>query len=1125
MYAYCLRNVVEPYAQIEDTAYVWLCPTSGITSVASAKDFVNPDTYFSLKIVTPLLETLLNKHLPSVLNDSLEAVEWGVGTRCQGCEFESGCTSRAFATGDVSLVGGTKGKERSALKEIIRLFRTRNRTKMKPITFPDVTAGKWNDWWTEVRWDRLGPIDFGRSDLADLYAAIQSPDFNSVLQQMNPTALQQGYKLLCLDRSSVRNDSPILKAVLENSVEVLGRPCFMFPPSEDHAINFSVLHDPETDSVIAISILHCSENRVLFSKVLFGRDLSKQFIPIMASRIRFILSQSPVPSAQFYVFSTKERDLVFSILLDGFNETTTDDLQLCFAAMLDQTDVLLAPIVPPLLISKEKLIGSLGNKSKLDLQWYLRVLENAASTKAGTKESLQTEIKSIIKDGIDPVWMPRIAVISTAIRSTLALPVSRLTMTNTVALLNNTNNNVLSSDDMYTLWKTGELMSFEKAMFEWSSAIHEICNSIRTRISESFNLQKVLVNSLPPFSVSRLDICREPLLSRLLFQTQFEMVKEFQSVKEARFDKFEACEVEYQRPHEGFVQQFLIRSDTSLIQASMNRNTSDFKMYSWILADSLVDAAIKFNDLRFMNQVEYGLSFSEEEKRETLNSVAFAEINSLENDMAQIELRMPKGFALRGRKFFLYRRFVDFNTHKVVQGLINTEITALARLEREELRPLFLRLLGETSATSLRVSSANDDLQVEAQLFEKYQGGPLHLLESQRQAFQGVCKNVLSLIWGPPGNGKTHTLAVSALRLIEIAKIRGRTCRILMTAFTHAAISTFETKFTHLLSLSEYSSGDVTVVNLKQDPNNLIQQKHCVVVGTVWAIHKLLDKSPKLKGDFDVLVVDEGSQLLTSYASIAFQAVDSSLNLDQKRVLIAGDHLQLGPILKQPYPIPKATRPIYGSILSCLIHKNESLTYMLRENFRFVRELCDMVQPLYVDYGQAFAPYNSNQTMVKEAIGQWLESPNGDMEALMRASFESPWYSLMVSDMVLTFHSCAPNARIFVITPHRLQRTIIQNTLELHLQTAQSDLLRIDTVERMQGDQADIVIACYGFTGHRQMLENEIEFIFDIHRVNVALSRSKALCILVASKNLFQPSAGLSHFKRFKDASAIVDWK
>ncbi|KXS14173.1 hypothetical protein M427DRAFT_57932 [Gonapodya prolifera JEL478] len=114
--------------------------------------------------------------------------------------------------------------------------------------------------------------------------------------------------------------------------------------------------------------------------------------------------------------------------------------------------------------------------------------------------------------------------------------------------------------------------------------------------------------------------------------------------------------------------------------------------------------------------------------------------------------------------------------------------------------------------------------------------------------------------------------------------------------------------------------------------------------------------------------------------------------------------------------------------------------------------------------------------------------------------------AVLVSSFVRGLRADFPKERIFVVTPHRIQRAAIKEMLSGDM----DDMMRIDTVERMQGDEADIVVVCHGFTtyaghsGYSSVSDGELEFIFQRNRLNVALFRDKSLCIFVVADELFR---------------------
>ncbi|KAJ3192804.1 hypothetical protein HK101_005947 [Irineochytrium annulatum] len=132
--------------------------------------------------------------------------------------------------------------------------------------------------------------------------------------------------------------------------------------------------------------------------------------------------------------------------------------------------------------------------------------------------------------------------------------------------------------------------------------------------------------------------------------------------------------------------------------------------------------------------------------------------------------------------------------------------------------------------------------------------------------------------------------------------------------------------------------------------------------------------------------------------------------------------------------------------------------------------------------------------------------------------------------LVKRLRECVAEARIFVAVVHRAQRRTIWNALAASNINLSED--RVDTVERMQGDEADVVIVCLGFTDHVSTFERELAFCYDVSRLNVGLSRPKSLVIVLGSASLFSPPlsatldpvsrAGVEHLLEYLRRSVAV---
>lgn len=103
-------------------------------------------------------------------------------------------------------------------------------------------------------------------------------------------------------------------------------------------------------------------------------------------------------------------------------------------------------------------------------------------------------------------------------------------------------------------------------------------------------------------------------------------------------------------------------------------------------------------------------------------------------------------------------------------------------------------------------------------------------------------------------------------------------------------------------------------------------------------------------------------------------------------------------------------------------------------------------------------------------------------------------------DGLLLLNQSPPS--IFVVVPHRAQRASLQALLVK--EKYQNLTLKADTVDRMQGQEAEIVIISYLFLDALQVSQ-EASFLFDRRRINVSISRAQSCCIFVASESVLDP--------------------
>ena len=167
-------------------------------------------------------------------------------------------------------------------------------------------------------------------------------------------------------------------------------------------------------------------------------------------------------------------------------------------------------------------------------------------------------------------------------------------------------------------------------------------------------------------------------------------------------------------------------------------------------------------------------------------ALVFAEIVGeidIEGDRRRFSLSIKPGpefpRIVPGRRYLLHPAFTDFNTDRVIGRLREIDQACAASVTTVLTSPH--SLLGPRTALKGPVRKEIERLLKRRERRDCFTA-------SQLDALNYIIDNQLTLVWGPPGTGKTHFLALAVLTLLEAAARAGRPMRILVTAFTHAAI-------------------------------------------------------------------------------------------------------------------------------------------------------------------------------------------------------------------------------------------------------------------------------------------------------------------------------------------------
>ncbi len=285
---------------------------------------------------------------------------------------------------------------------------------------------------------------------------------------------------------------------------------------------------------------------------------------------------------------------------------------------------------------------------------------------------------------------------------------------------------------------------------------------------------------------------------------------------------------------------------------------------------------------------------------------------------AALTVASPRGFdghsPQPGERFLLHPRFTDFTTDGVVEFL---------RAGGAEVHGLLLRLLRDPKAGDEPLGLAESVRQ-----FAEEEIAVFGLTDSQAEAFRRICQQRATPVWGPPGTGKTHFLAAAILALAAAHARAGKPFRVLVTAFTHAAIENLLRKIAtlrdalpagHAVCIGKAKSWQgegVSGIEVVEDGRLgawLSEHPQAVVGATVYSCLKQYGQIPP----FDLSVIDEASQVRVPEASIPIGLVGP-----QGRLVLAGDHLQLPPIVVGVYPETQPGEPLlHRSIFEALAQR------------------------------------------------------------------------------------------------------------------------------------------------------------------------------------------------------------
>jgi DNA replication ATP-dependent helicase Dna2 len=427
----------------------------------------------------------------------------------------------------------------------------------------------------------------------------------------------------------------------------------------------------------------------------------------------------------------------------------------------------------------------------------------------------------------------------------------------------------------------------------------------------------------------------------------------------------------------------------------------------------------------------------------------------------------------------------------------------------------------------------------------------------QAGAFARSFTERLVLLWGPPGTGKTTVLAGIILGWLERAWQHGEPVCVGVGASNYTAIDNELTEVaealehryqrvgvppltTRLLRVRSASAApplDARITNIARNSDDAMalagacaSPQECLLVGGTWMqLGRLAAAMSQTREPaapwFDLLLLDEASQVPVAAAAAYFLLLKP-----EGHVVLAGDHKQLGPIYG--FAVHDSGHGLFDCIFTYMRETHGQQPVALEQNYRTNLEIAAWPKARFYSEGyEAFFPQRRLHLSLPPPCGHppvpWPSSlPWSDLfltlldpampvtvisYAAQTFTLSNPFEAQLVASLAYLYRCLlhregqGANDRAFwanalgIVTPYRAQMATIRNLLVEAAGMPMDPPPFVDTVDRFQGQERDLMIASY-VVADRDFVASEEAFILNPRRFNVTLTRARSKFIMFVSE-------------------------
>jgi superfamily I DNA and/or RNA helicase len=424
-----------------------------------------------------------------------------------------------------------------------------------------------------------------------------------------------------------------------------------------------------------------------------------------------------------------------------------------------------------------------------------------------------------------------------------------------------------------------------------------------------------------------------------------------------------------------------------------------------------------------------------------------------------------------------------------------------------------------------------------------------------------IAKDYFLLI-GPPGTGKTSI----ALKSMVEEFFREPSNNILLLSYTNRAVdemcdaldnipgnppfirigSELSCQRTHRKRLLD----DVIKSCDTRDQVRTKIQEHRIFVGTVSSVSNKTELF-KLK-TFQVSIIDEASQILEPSLIGVLSAKNATGGNAIEKFILIGDHKQLPAVVLQKEEDSKVQNPelnqiglfnrrnslferLYSlhkankkSLVWGMLHKQGRMhpDIALFPNYSFYNSKLEPVPTIHQSSSLAYHSFNKDNSFQKLLASKRIAFIPSDKHKSDKTNKTNSYEAKIARELVKNIYELykANNLKfseeetVGIITPYRSQIALIKR--EIHsLEIPELNNISVDTVERFQGSQRDIIIYSFSINQFYQLdfLSNNIEDDGQIidRKLNVAITRAKKQLFVIGNPSILSNNLTYYRFIEF----------